>query len=485
MSKNFQKMCLELANEPKKLAQFIKLYYGDNKDNSNSSDSSDSSDSTSKSHYKKCITCKKSNNKDDFSKCKRGCNFNYLLLYKSWDVMNNFIKNPGAKTYNFYSIGELNKNISQDKIINIIKSDNIDLRGKFLKWFINLSNNSTTHIQNFTNELFFAYLHIEDIKYIIKENKLLAFISFFSLEKIKEKKLLGECIKLKFDSVNKLIEKIIDWDLDYFIVALRYSNEYIIRHFLTKIDIEKIKKEILLYNFIWDKKIFNLIYTDGEINDEMAKNILNQFKFPEFLHNYTFENPNILFNSLSKKILGDSYLIDVHITGKIFEFIDRHGEYPKTPITKETLENFFSTMYTPNYKFRYWLYLLLKNTPSENINLDFYFEANNIYTNQIEKFYYKDYFSAYWDILTYNKMNQLGFTLSPHNIFSLLDDIARPCNVNNRTKNSIDILTDYKKTNSLNKGLDLYSEYLTKNLPNFKITALDFLEKKGFGYTTN
>lgn len=421
MSDNFKNMCLELVDEPEKLAEFVKLYCSGNY----------------KKECKKCKYCKFYEVDTDISSkyCSEKCKLKYTIKNSDWTKVKHKINKSECKNFPFDF-----REIVEMRNYSIIRHIFMDKENKYRQDLIqSICGIKATHKTNNYFDWVYDCLQIEDCPNMPKE-LINDFIKKFSIEKIKDNRL----------NIYKIIETL-DKQLDNLII--QYLDEtYLIKIFasnnvnLAQMLIDKLGKESLKnkYNNLWMEitkcDIYNLLYSKDEITDEMVIYFITQPQpqFPEYLNDYIFKNPNILFSSLTRKNINDlSSGIYTSRGGScpFINFITTNAKSIKCEITKETLENFFLNAHFKCTYFSLWLGLLIKNVKAENIMINY--------------FNYAEHITMWWDFESYLKLYNLGVILAPSIIYNIILNYDSSSPDRKLETNILKILTHYKKDNSI------------------------------------
>lgn len=444
MSENFKNMCLELVDEPEKLAQFIKLYCG----------------TIENSDYSECKLCgKKLEDKylDDY--CDLTCKFDYIIKnYDDKDIMTEIINNQDELLKCHYRFNRYF--LRYDLIKKILFDKNLKIRNCVLETFFRYFK-SYYGDKNFIGE----GLEIEDFAYARYDLPICnIFIKKFSIQKIIEsKENLKILISLNDYKINNYFKEYLE--LEDVNLIVDGKNYELAKFFIDKFTLECVTEK---YPELWKKirylKMLKLFELDSD--DKIIYFIQNMI-FLDDIDLHFVSDSNLLFSTITREIMdkvtNGNYSKNWYIfVGKFAKFIDNNAKYIKCEITKSTLETFFNNMKCTSSDFCAWLGYLIAKTKKENI--------------AIEKFNYQHYINSSWSFDSYIKLYELGAKLNDHTIYSLMDCFTRS-NVAINQKNSREILTHYKQNNSVENGLSIYKSYLLNNLPKFYDTAIRILKE--------
>lgn len=437
MSENFRNMCLELADEPEKLAKFIKLYYDEEDENK-----------------KICVFCS-----DDCSSsecviyqknfCDAECALRYAFKNLDWKYIEPLLKdfNELRELY-YYEIREnhMQKLISNKKISNRSVLINYVFSWKDINKYL-------------------EYIDFEDIDNVFESyfaKHIDKIVNYYKLENIKKSDIMvKKIIKSENSMYCNLILDIINEN--HYPLIFQY-NEY-----LTKYLIEKFGKDKMHnyepWKFITSLSIFKLLYENP--TDEMMIHYNSKFSvwiFPD----YIYKDPNLLFSSLNIINMTDELKKYYKINWKyhkILSFIKTNASNIKTEITKETLETFFTNMDGKNMQsafddFSYLMGYLIKNTKAENVDFN--------------KFNYSDFVNWTWNYESYlkvcgtKKLNDVT-----------LSYILANCGLYPTThgKTCLLIAKHQKNNFSLEKAVELTKEYLKNNFSKLYDQSIKTLEE--------
>jgi hypothetical protein len=336
MTQAFRDMCLELADEPEKLARFVKLYYNDD----------------DIEIVKKCLCCNKTYtvhednlDKNEFKNhCSLECYF-YDTFIKNGSIeeLDGFMKSKHLYSSLVELIVELchQKGICDEKLEYIIHYPDTNPTRHFIAYFSRYPQFHHLFLKKPTFAIF-DYMRLDNNIDFIKQY----IEALGGLEEFKKQGKLKDFFNRGFSKYKELcIEYLEISDLKNY-----PNNPDIVQSIISKFGLEKIKtSEPAPFTYLDYSRCFRQIYLLDEITDEMIWYHLDLGKCPDWCREYSYEGNNysIKYYHMKDKNRLFSWFRKEHTKSfsnkyNLFQFLEKQSRGLKeNEILVETVQSFF------------------------------------------------------------------------------------------------------------------------------------------------
>lgn len=380
MSRAFLEVCMELVNEPDKLAEFVKLY-GNKQDEIKK--------------VNECIVCECGlRNYDDYYQkgfCSKLCHDYHTKVFDgTLDDLKTYINALNVDNdeerkipfhfanYTFLRFADkYNYHISDEKLNFFLEHKNT--RKAFIQYMKEYEHYDKYYIDTLTIDDLVNYnliRYTDNFRFVLHvfnknadKDKELEYETI--VKNFREKNILNKFLN-NSDKLDKLLQPYLILE-DF---TLCCNNFGTVMYMVKKFGIENIKA-LNPQTYMYDRGSFNYLYPT--VTDDLLWIFVEKHFIHEHLQNYEFTDKNKFFSLLNKnkfsKYILDDYEKNQHVSSYFITLIHTNvGKLKKDDITLETFYNFCEKMYTINYFYNDWVCKMLRLFD----DIDFSKKINNL-----------------------------------------------------------------------------------------------------------